>query len=42
MIWFTGNDKVRETIPGVTFEDERTTLRAEGAAGRVGFLGAIG
>jgi hypothetical protein len=41
VIWFTGNDKVRETIPGVSFEDERTTLRAEGAAGRVGFLDVV-
>lgn len=41
VIWFTGNDKVKETIPGVTFEDERTTLRSEGRAGRLGFLAAI-
>ena len=41
VIWFTGNEKVKETIPGVTFEDERTTLRSEGQAGRLGFLTAI-
>ena len=29
VIWFTGNDKVRETMPGVVFADERTTLRQE-------------
>jgi hypothetical protein len=41
VIWYTGNDAVRETIPGVTFEDERTTLRREGDAGRVSFLRAV-
>ena len=41
VIWFTGNEKVKETIPGVTFEDERTTLRTEGQAGRLSFLRAI-
>jgi len=32
---------VKETIPGVIFEDERTTLRAEGQAGRLSFLRSI-
>ncbi len=39
--WFTGNDKVKETIPGVVFEDERTSLRGEADAGRLSFLRAI-
>ncbi|MCB2079989.1 MAG: nuclear transport factor 2 family protein [Novosphingobium sp.] len=41
VIWYTGNDKVKETIPGVVFEDERTTLRSEGEAGRLMFLNAV-
>ena len=41
VIWFTGNEKVKETIPGVVFEDERTTLRGEGQAGRLSFLNYI-
>ena len=41
VIWFTGNEKVKETIPGVTFEDERTTLRGEADSGRLSYLRAI-
>lgn len=41
VIWYTGNNKVRETLPGIVFEDERTTLRAEGDAGRLVFLNAV-
>jgi SnoaL-like domain len=41
VVWFTGNDTVRETLPGVTFEDPTTSLREEGAAGRLGYLKAI-
>jgi hypothetical protein len=42
VIWFTGNEAVKETIPGVVFEDERTTLRREAAAGALGFLRTLG
>ncbi len=41
VIWYTGNPVVKETIPGVTFEDERTSLRTEGEAGRLAFLQRI-
>lgn len=41
VIWFTGNDKVKETIPGVTFPDERTSLREEWRAGQLAFLQSI-
>ena len=41
VIWFTGNPAVKETLPGVTFEDERTTLQVEAEAGRLSFLDAI-
>lgn len=41
VIWFTGNEKVKETIPGVTFEDERISLREESEAGRLSFLNSV-
>ena len=41
VIWATGNPKVKETIPGVSFEDAVYSLRTEGAAGRVALLNAI-
>ena len=41
VIWWTGNPKVKETLPGVVFEDIRDSLRDEAAAGRLGFLNAV-
>ena len=41
VIWWTGNDAVRLTLPGVTFDDPLCNLREEGAARRVAFLNAI-
>ncbi len=41
VVWFTGNEAVKETIPGVVFEDERTSLRTEANAGHLAFLSAI-
>ena len=41
VVWWTGNPRVKETLPGVVFEDIRDALRSEGAAGRLGFLNAV-
>lgn len=41
VVWFTGNERVRDAIPGVRFEDERTSLREVAEAGRLVFLNAI-
>lgn len=41
VIWSTGNDRVKETIPGVTFEKQLDSLKAEAAAGRLAFLAAL-
>ncbi len=41
VVWSTGNDRVKETVPGVTFEKVYDSLRAEGAAGHLSFLNAI-
>ncbi len=41
VVWSTGNDRVKETIPGVAFEKVYDSLRDEGAAGRLSFLNAI-
>jgi hypothetical protein len=41
VIWATGNPRVKQTIPDVSFEDKVYTLRAEGQAGRVAMLNAI-
>ena len=40
MIWWGGNPRVLETMPGVTVEPSLTALRAEAAAGRIRFLDA--
>jgi hypothetical protein len=41
VVWSTGNDRVKETIPGVTFENVFDSMKAEAAAGSLGFLKAI-
>ena len=41
VVWSTGNDRVKETIPGVTFENVFAAMKAEAAAGSLGFLNAI-
>jgi hypothetical protein len=41
VVWWGGNPKVQEAIPGVRFELHCLTLRREAAAGRVGYLNAI-
>jgi hypothetical protein len=41
VIWSSGNDRVKETIPGVVFEKVYDSLRDEARAGRLGFLKAI-
>lgn len=41
VIWSTGNDRVRETMPGVTFGDANCSLRQEASESRIGFLTAI-
>ncbi len=41
VLWWGGNGQVRETIPGVSFEEELSALRREAAAGHVSYLGAI-
>jgi hypothetical protein len=41
VIWATGNPLVKQTIPGVHFEDTTYSLRAESEAGRVAVLNAI-
>ena len=41
VIWFTGNNAVRETLPGATFDDPNCSLRQESSEGRLGFLTAI-
>ncbi len=38
VVWFTGNPRVKDTLPGVVFEDRTDTLRAEERAGRIAFL----
>ena len=41
VVWSTGNDRVKETIPGVVFENVYDSLKDEAAAGRLGFLTAL-
>ncbi len=41
IVWWVGNPRVNETIPGVSFELDTTILRTEAGAGRVGFLNAL-
>ena len=41
VIWATGNPKVKQTLPDVSFEDTVYNLRAEAEAGRVSILHAI-
>ncbi|MDE2597713.1 MAG: nuclear transport factor 2 family protein [Sphingomonadales bacterium] len=41
VIWYTGNDRVRQLSEDVAFVDERTTLAIEAAAGRVAYLSAV-
>lgn len=41
VIWSTGNDRVKETIPGVTFENVLASMKAEAAADALSFLKAI-
>jgi len=41
VVWWTGNPKVKETLPGVVFEDIRDSLRDEERAGRLGFVTAL-
>ena len=41
VVWFTGNDTVRQTEPDVAFTDERKSLYEEAKAARIGFLDAI-
>ncbi len=38
IIWWVGNPMVNETIPGVKFELETTSLREQRAAGNIGVL----
>lgn len=42
VVWWTGNPAVQETIPGVKFDLETTSLRRAGEAGNIGFLSALG
>jgi 3-phenylpropionate/cinnamic acid dioxygenase small subunit len=41
VVWFTGNPRVKDTLPGVVFEDRTDVLRQEAQAGRLGFLAAF-
>lgn len=41
VVWSTGNDRVKETIPGVTFDNVFDSMTAEAAAGSLSFLKAI-
>lgn len=41
IVWWVGNPKVNETIPGVAFELDTSVLRGEADAGRVGYLNAL-
>ena len=41
VLWWGGNNHVRETIPGVTFEEDLRDLRSEANAGNVSYLEAI-
>jgi hypothetical protein len=41
VVWSTGNDRVKETIPGVVFEKVHDSLRDEAQAGRLAFLNAV-
>lgn len=42
IVWWGGNPQVNETVPGVKFALPMDALRAEGQAGRIAFLKAIG
>jgi len=41
MTWSAGNPKVKETLAGVTFDQDLASLKDEAASGRVLFLNAI-
>ena len=41
VVWSTGNDRVKETIPGVTFEKVHDSMKDQAAAGGLHFLKAI-
>lgn len=41
IVWWTGNPKVQETQPGVSFDLNTTSLRRSGEAGDVAFLKAM-
>lgn len=41
VIWFTGNPRVKDTLPGVVFEDAVFELRGEASEGYLGFLKAL-
>jgi hypothetical protein len=41
IIWWGGNPRVNETVPGVKFDLHSTSLRREAGAGKVWYLDAI-
>jgi hypothetical protein len=41
VVWFTGNPRVKDTLPGVVFEDSTNVLRQEAQCGRLGYLAAL-
>lgn len=42
VLWWGGNPRVQETAPGIEFNLRPSALRAEGLAGRLRFLNALG
>lgn len=38
VVWFTGNPRVKDTLPGVVFEDQTESLRGAAEAGEISFL----
>jgi hypothetical protein len=41
VMWWAGNGHVRETIPGMTFEQDLASLRRDADAGRLSYLKVI-
>ena len=41
VVWSIGNDRVKETIPGVSFDTVYDSLKGEAQAGHLSFLNAI-
>lgn len=41
IVWWVGNPKVNETIPGVSFDLQTTSMKGAAAAGQLGYLNAL-